>query len=452
MNTELKPTNENIIRTIKDNVLGRNDTIKNFIKILYSMSEQNIISLNGDWGTGKTFFVMQIIEIIKCLSIENYRIDENILEFVKKIENELENIDTKNQIYPIYFNAWEYDSNEDPLLTLIYSIIEQNPRLKDNQKSNESIKEKIYRILSSFKVGFSFSDNTGRNFGIELQCDPNTNKPITKDIISIEELKLTFNDLLKEIMVEKANKLVIFIDELDRCNPAFAIKLLERIKHFFDDDRFIFIFSTNLSELQYTVKKFYGEGIDGYMYLDKFFDLQFSLPNIDIEDYINSLDIIHLNNSRYFDVCLKEMTKMYNFSLRNCNRCIRLISLTYNFIRNTTDYSFVKLILFPILLVIKMKDITLYNKIISGNAENELKNIVIKSEEIIKVFNHYFETEENNNELTFDFSELYKYIFINKQEIGWQEITIGNKTIEYAQSRKVLFEMLSFLNNFVSYQ
>lgn len=451
MNTELKPTNENIIRTMKDNVLGRNNTIKNFIKILYSMSEQNIISLNGDWGTGKTFFVMQIIEIIKCLSIENYEIDENILEFVKEIENELENIDTKNQIYPIYFNAWEYDSNEDPLLTLIYSIIEQNPRLKDNQKSNESIKEKIYRILSSFKVGLSFSDNTGRNFGIELQCDPNTNKPITKDIISIEKLKLTFNDLLKEIMIEKTNKLVIFIDELDRCNPTFAIKLLERIKHFFDDDRFIFIFSTNLSELQYTVKKFYGEGIDGYMYLDKFFDLQFSLPNIDIEDYINSLDIIHLNNSRYFDVCLKEMTKMYNFSLRNCNRCIRLISLTYNFIRNTSDYSFVKLILFPILLVIKMKDITLYNKIISGNAENELKNIVIKSEEIIKVFNHYFETEENNSELTFDFSELYKYIFIKKQEIGWQEITIGNKTIEYAQSRKVLFEMLSFLNNFVSY-
>ena len=287
MNTELKPTQENIIKTIKDNILGRNNTIKIFTKMLYSMSEQNIISLNGDWGTGKTFFIKQLVEVIKCLSVENYEVDKDILVFIKELEKEFENIEIKNQIYPIYFNAWEYDSNEDPLLTLIYSIIEQNPNLKDNAKANESMKEKIYRIISSFKVGLSFSDNTGKTYGMELQCNPNTNKPITKDIISIEELKNTFKELLEDVKIEKANKLVIFIDELDRCNPSFAIKLLERIKHFFDDDRFIFVFSTNLNELQYTVKKFYGEGIDGYTYLDKFFDLQFSLPNINIQTYIN---------------------------------------------------------------------------------------------------------------------------------------------------------------------
>ena len=175
MNTELKPTQENIIKTIKDNILGRNNTIKIFTKMLYSMSEQNIISLNGDWGTGKTFFIKQLVEVIKCLSVENYEVDKDILVFIKELEKEFENIEIKNQIYPIYFNAWEYDSNEDPLLTLIYSIIEQNPNLKDNAKANESMKEKIYRIISSFKVGLSFSDNTGKTYGMELQCNPNTN-------------------------------------------------------------------------------------------------------------------------------------------------------------------------------------------------------------------------------------------------------------------------------------
>lgn len=452
MITELKPTQENIIRTINNNILGRNTALKTFLKILYSMSEQNIISLNGDWGTGKTFFIKQLVETIKCLSVDNYEINEDISLFIKQVEKELENVDIKNQIYPIYFNAWEYDSNEDPLLTLIYSIIEQNPNLKDNAKTNESVKEKLYRIISSFKVGLSFSDNTGKTYGMELQCDPKINKPITKDIISIEELKLTFKDLLEDIMIEKSNKLVIFVDELDRCNPSFAIKLLERIKHFFDDDRFIFVFSTNLSELQYTVKRFYGEGIDGYMYLDKFFDLKFSLPSIDTENYINSLDIININSGRYFDVCLKEMAKIYNFSLRNCNRYMKLVSLTYDTIRNTNEYSLVKVILFPILLAIKMKDINLYNEIINGNAENKFKNIIMQSEELIRVFNHYFNTEQNRNELTFDFSELYKYIFVYKQETGWQEVSIGNRKIEYAQSRKILLEMLSFLNNFVIYQ
>lgn len=452
MSLELKPTAENIIKTIESDVLGRNNNIKNFVKILYAMNEQNIISLNGDWGTGKTFFIKQVVEVIKCLSLEDYIIDERLSNFIKKIEEELKEINIKNQIFPIYYNAWEYDSNEDPLLTLIYSLIEQNPNLSDNDKPNQSMKEKIYKIISSFKVGISFADNnTGKSVGLELQCNPQKNAPITKDVISIEGLKETFNQLLDEVKVEKANKLVIFIDELDRCNPQFAIKLLERIKHFFDNDEFIFVFSTNLNELQYTVKKFYGEGIDGYLYLDKFFDLQFTLPNVNIENYINSLNIIYIDKSSYFDICIREMAKIYNFSLRNCNRYIKLVSMTYNFIRNSNDYTLAKVILFPILLAIKMKDIVLYNEIISGNAEIEFKNIILKSGELIKIFNRYFKTEEKTDELTFDFSLFYKYIFNSTQE-GWGEITIGKTTIEYAQNSKTLFEMLTFMNDFVVYQ
>lgn len=452
MITELKPTRENIIKTIKNNILGRNNTIKTFLKILYSMSEHDIISLNGDWGTGKTFFIKQLVEIIKCLSVDKYEIDKDILDFIKSLEEEFKDIDIKNQIYPIYFNAWEYDSNEDPLLTLIYSIIEQNPNLKDNAMANESIKQKICKIISSFKVGLSFSDNTGKTYGMELQCNPKVNEPITKDIISIEELKETFRQLLEDVKIEKANKLVIFIDELDRCNPTFAIKLLERVKHFFDDDKFLFVFATNLNELQYTVKKFYGEGIDGYMYLDKFFDLPFSLPNIDIENYINSLNILNINRYEYFDACLCAMSNIYNFSLRNCNRYMKLISITYNAIRGSKQDSLVKLILFPILLAIKLKDINIYNKIINGDGEEDLKNIIIKSGELINVFNHYFNSEQNKDELKFDFSALYKHIFIKKEETGWQEVKIGKRTIEYAQNRKKLFDMLSFLNDFIIYQ
>ena len=51
----------------------------------------------------------------------------------------------------------------------------------------------------------------------------------------------------------------------------------------------------------------------------------------------------------------------------------------------------------------------------------------------------------------FDFSQLYNCIF-NTTKDGWEEIAIGSKTIEYAQERKVLFEMLTFLNDFVIYQ
>lgn len=124
-------------------------------------------------GNRKNIFIKQVIEVIKCLSIENYAIDERLSDFIKNFEEDLKEIDTKNQIFPIYYNAWEYDSNEDPLLTLIYSLIEQNPNLSDNDKPSEPMKEKIYRIISSFKVGLSFADNnTGKSVGLELQCNP----------------------------------------------------------------------------------------------------------------------------------------------------------------------------------------------------------------------------------------------------------------------------------------
>lgn len=263
MNLELKPTYENIIKTINEDVLGRNDILKRFVKILYLIKDVNIISLNGEWGSGKTFFVHQVMEVIKNLNCVESDIDPKIKKFIDEFKfTQLHDINIESELYPIYYNAWEYDSNEDPLLTLIYSIIDQNPNLKAMEEKSETIKEKISRIISNFKIGLSYQDSYGKSMGLELQYNPKEQTKLTKDVYSVEEVKNTFKELLGEIMVEKTNKLVIFVDELDRCNPIFAVKLLERIKHFFDDERFIFVFSTNLNELQYTIKKFYGEGIN----------------------------------------------------------------------------------------------------------------------------------------------------------------------------------------------
>ena len=227
------------------------------------IKDVNIISLNGEWGSGKTFFVHQVMEVIKNLNCVESDIDPKIKKFIDEFKfTQLHDINIESELYPIYYNAWEYDSNEDPLLTLIYSIIDQNPNLKAMEEKSETIKEKISRIISNFKIGLSYQDSYGKSMGLELQYNPKEQTKLTKDVYSVEEVKNTFKELLGEIMVEKTNKLVIFVDELDRCNPIFAVKLLERIKHFFDDERFIFVFSTNLNELQYTIKKFYGEGIN----------------------------------------------------------------------------------------------------------------------------------------------------------------------------------------------
>lgn len=449
MNIELEPTNENIIETIKMDILGRNTILKRFVKSLYLMKESNIISLNGEWGEGKTFFVKQSIELIKSLSMIDYKVSPEIKEFINKFKvDEMKEIQTEGEFFPIYFNAWEYDSNEDPLLTLIYSIIDQNPNSSEVEKKSESIKEKILRIISSFKIGFSYQDSISGSIGIELQYNGKKEERLTKDIYSVEKVKQTFNELLEEIMIEKTNKLVIFVDELDRCNPTFAVKLLERVKHFCVDDRFIFVFSTNLRELQYTIKKFYGEGMDGYSYLEKFFDLQFSLRRANIENYINSKNVVNVNSGYFLDTCVKEMCLISDFSLRKCNRYIKLMSLVYENIWEGKRRPLASCILFPILLAIKIDDINMYEQIIKGVGEKELKERILKSKEIIGIMNYLFRVAGKDNEFSFNFSELYRAIFINKKEIGYSEVKIGNLNIEHTKERKALMDLLTFLSDY----
>ncbi|SIN72576.1 KAP family P-loop NTPase fold protein [Halodesulfovibrio marinisediminis] len=73
--------------------------------------------------------------------------------------------------------------------------------------------------------------------------------------------------------------LIFVIDELDRCKPTFALELLEKIKHFFSVPNVHFLLVTNLDQLSKVVKCEYGSEIDGATYLQKFYDVVFSLPN-----------------------------------------------------------------------------------------------------------------------------------------------------------------------------
>lgn len=60
---------------------------------------------------------------------------------------------------------------------------------------------------------------------------------------ALDEIKKSKNiennikEFLDSLLLEKGNRLIVFIDELDRCKPSYSVKLLERIKHYFDNDR-----------------------------------------------------------------------------------------------------------------------------------------------------------------------------------------------------------------------
>ena len=98
------------------------------------------------------------------------------------------------------------------------------------------------------------------SIGGDKVIDSFIEKDIFKDIQLAEDIRQKVKEIFNEIIEEQTQKLVIFIDELDRCKPSYALEMLERIKHYFDDDRIIFIVSVNKEQLIHTISNYYGNG------------------------------------------------------------------------------------------------------------------------------------------------------------------------------------------------
>jgi len=89
-----------------------------------------------------------------------------------------------------------------------------------------------------------------------------------------------FRDALAEFASTQAEPVVILVDELDRCRPAFAVRLVERIKHFFDVPNLVFVLVMNRQQLEMAIKGVYGADTDASTYLSKFLNLALTLPSL----------------------------------------------------------------------------------------------------------------------------------------------------------------------------
>lgn len=357
----LLPTDENLILTIKENVLDRNADLNSFCQLLSHSNSMNSIALDGRWGSGKTFFVKQCALLINAKnSLSN--IDKDIAESILKVAKQSNSFEglTDNKLLAVYFDAWENDSNEDPVLALIYRIVQQLDLKTDGFDLNH-----LAHILGT--IGDAI---TGRPITTVFECL--NEKNILDEIRKHEDLETTIKKFFEEVLFEKAEQLIIFVDELDRCRPSYAVQLLERVEHYFINDRITFVFSVNLEQLQHTIKNFYGNDFDACRYLDRFFELRVSLPQINMEQYYRSLKLFDSN--RIIDI-LKHIQKTYNLSLRELckiNDIVHELCLKNNY-TGIQDFMFKYIV--TLCLTLKITDISLHDDFINGKNDQPLLDL-----------------------------------------------------------------------------
>ena len=308
---ELRPTEENIRNTYLNDTIGRNSDVNAFIDILNTLENSCAIALDGVWGSGKTFFVQQVKMVLDACCRDSENADKQRVRHKWTTMHDGKQPEFQSQLC-VYYDAWENDNDEDPVLSLVYSIL-QDVDVESPFEKESGIFDKGAAIAECL---------SGRN--ITAVVDSLKSKDALADLRKKKQIQSEVKGFFDELLVERANRLVIIVDELDRCKPEYAVRLLERVKHYFADDRISFVFSTNIKELQHTISNFYGEGFDAVRYFDRFFDLRITLPPVDMDSYLRS---ISFNNRYVVDMVCYELIEQYALSLRESSRFIQFVNL-----------------------------------------------------------------------------------------------------------------------------
>lgn len=326
--------------TFEYDKLNRKNIAMNLIDILqkFDTSDGLIIAIDSAWGGGKTTFI---------------KMWKNMLDSKSKIPN-------------FYFSAWEDDHTKEPLVAIFSELHSYLKSIKiDNGKLEKlfNIAKKIFaKTLPSIsttmaqyllvnilkidnkslqKIIESFSENTAT---ILLES-------YEKEKETIKQLKELLSNIIEN--VGKSKPFIIFIDELDRTRPTYAIEMLETIKHLFGIPNLIFVISIDKAQLSKSIQAVYGD-IDTQNYLRRFFDLEFILPK-QTNDFLAYLDEIY----KLKTIKMGDIIKTDNLSLRELEHFALQIMLLELFNKdkkfNITHGAFI--------LFIKMQDENLYKQI-----------------------------------------------------------------------------------------
>ncbi|WP_295754413.1 P-loop NTPase fold protein [uncultured Holdemanella sp.] len=439
----LLPTDENLLLTIKEDILDRNAELNSFCHLLSTQNSMNSIALDGRWGSGKTFFVKQCALLINANnSLSN--IDRNLAQSILEITKKLNSFDElhDNQLLAVYFDAWENDSEEDPILSLIYRLAQQLD-LKTNKFDKECIADLILAIADAIM---------DRPISNVLKCAKG--KDFLDVIYKSQGLNTTITKFFEEGLFKNAEKIVIFIDELDRCRPSYAVRLLERIEHYFINDRITFVFSANLEQLQHTIKNFYGNNFDACRYLDRFFDLRISLTPINTTKYYNSLN---LSNNVEIDRVLMRIQQTFNMSLRELCKFYDSVKVSgmKSYFNETEDFMFKYIV--TLCLALKITNITLHDEFIEGKNIQPLLDLYMNDlgEYVIYQLRNGMDINKDagiNNylEIKQDLKDLYDAIFIKNYTYNYTSTVIGAMVFT-KDSKKFIQYVESSLSNYSCY-
>ena len=333
----------------------RKPIAENIIRLLTSDIDLSPMVIDGGWGTGKTEFCQKLIRLMQ----EQHR-----------------------DYQPVYIDAFRSDHSGEPLLALLAEIIkactpEDTGEQPSEQRKNITRKVAkaagfVMKTVAKAAVGHVLKQNTDdlaegfqqiMNDGqdadslaetvtdaaatIASHTIDATVEALLKEQIEAEKNLETLKACLKEFAEEKP--IILFIDELDRCRPDYAVDMLEVIKHVFEVENVKVVLVTNTKQLRAVINHRYGMEVDAQKYLDKFLKYSFALPDKIVARFEEERALVAveyfkqlIRNSRMASELqgligqriilnfISDMIERNNISLRETERLVRFLEIYHS--------------------------------------------------------------------------------------------------------------------------
>lgn len=243
------------------------------------------IGVYGDWGSGKSSLIKMATDKLAT-----------------------------NDIVTLNFNGWIFEGYEDAKTVLLETILDSIQENSTLTTKGKHLLKGLYKSIDKIKIvkkGISYAADVMVTGGFGIMVDQVASqfkkingesltesqlKQIAKSIQDelnmsnlrndLKEFQKNFSELLKE---SKINKLVVFIDELDRCTPDTIIETLEAMRLFVFTGNTVFIIGADERHISYSVERRFaeikGNQINiGKEYLEKLIQYPVRIPKLNSTD------------------------------------------------------------------------------------------------------------------------------------------------------------------------
>lgn len=226
---------------------------------------------------------------------------------LKALRNRIQESDRKNRCIIVNFNAWHQENNQQLAASMLYSMgnaVAENG--KTSTASDEDTKDKDFHnrletlltstgqlitksVITTLKKGnftfqmpfslgaFSFSANDSEDSSM---TDDQSVDPLIRGLNVSSSDQLSKNlDAISSLLNENNKRLIVMIDDLDRCNSKELVQAVETISMLSDRSGMVFILALDHNQIIKALKHEYGNQMDGEKYLEKIIQIPFWIPS-----------------------------------------------------------------------------------------------------------------------------------------------------------------------------